>query len=67
MAGNEALRFGEVRDFPLADLPELPGGADEEAGGFDIEGLAVDRRRLLLGLRGAVRGARLAGAARNRD
>jgi hypothetical protein len=36
--GAEALRFGEVRDFPLADLLDLPGGADEEA---DLEGLAV--------------------------
>ena len=23
--GREALRFGEVRDFPLADLLDLPG------------------------------------------
>lgn len=36
--GKEALRFGEVRDFPLADLLDLPGGADEEA---DLEGMAV--------------------------
>jgi len=36
--GSEALRFGEVRDFPLADLLDLPGAADEEA---DLEGMAV--------------------------
>ena len=36
--GKEALRFGEVRDFPLADLLDLPGEADEEA---DLEGMAV--------------------------
>jgi hypothetical protein len=36
--GGEVLRFGEVRDFPLADLLDLPGEADEEA---DLEGLAV--------------------------
>jgi hypothetical protein len=36
--GAEALRFGEVRDFPLAELLDLPGDADEEA---DLEGLAV--------------------------
>ena len=36
--GREALRFGEVRDFPLADLLDLPGAADEEA---DLEGMAV--------------------------
>ena len=32
------MRFGEVRDFPLADLLDLPGAADEEA---DLEGMAV--------------------------
>ena len=37
-AGAEALRFGEVRDFPLADLLDIPGAADEEA---DLEGMAV--------------------------
>ncbi|MFN5049260.1 DUF3616 domain-containing protein [Roseateles sp.] len=37
-AGREVLRFGEVRDFPLADLLELPGSAEEEA---DLEGMAV--------------------------
>ena len=36
--GREALRFGEVRDFPLADLLDLPGSAEEEA---DLEGMAV--------------------------
>ncbi len=36
--GDEALRFGEVRDFPLADLLDLPGKAEEEA---DLEGMAV--------------------------
>lgn len=36
--GREQLRFGEVRDFPLADLLDLPGAADEEA---DLEGMAV--------------------------
>jgi len=37
-AGDEALRFGEVQDFPLAELLDLPGAADEEA---DLEGMAV--------------------------
>ena len=32
------MRFGEVRDFPLADLLDLPGASDEEA---DLEGMAV--------------------------
>ena len=36
--GREALRFGEVRDFPLADPLDLPGIAGEEA---DLEGMAV--------------------------
>ncbi len=36
--GSETLRFGEVRDFLLAELLDLPGGADEEA---DLEGMAV--------------------------
>ena len=36
--GGEALRFGEVRDFPLADLLDLPGEPDEEA---DLEGMAL--------------------------
>ena len=36
--GPEALRFGEVRDFPLADLLDLPGAPEEEA---DLEGMAV--------------------------
>ena len=38
--GSETLRFGEVRDFPLTDLLELPGTADEEA---DLEGMAVSQ------------------------
>jgi hypothetical protein len=32
------LRFGEVQDFPLAGLLDLPGAPDEEA---DLEGMAV--------------------------
>ena len=36
--GCETLRFGEVCDFPLMDLLDLPGAADEEA---DLEGMAV--------------------------
>jgi hypothetical protein len=36
--GSETLRFGEVCDFPLVDLLDLPGAADEEA---DLEGMAV--------------------------
>ena len=36
--GHEALRFGEARDFPLAELLDLPGAADDEA---DLEGMAV--------------------------
>jgi hypothetical protein len=36
--GREALRFGEVQDFPLAGLLDLPGAPDEEA---DLEGMAV--------------------------
>lgn len=36
--GSETLLFGEVQDFPLADLLDLPGEADEEA---DLEGMAV--------------------------
>ncbi|MBA4260656.1 MAG: DUF3616 domain-containing protein [Comamonadaceae bacterium] len=36
--GQEVLRFGQARDFPLADLLDLPGTADEEA---DLEGMAV--------------------------
>ena len=35
---GEVLRFGEACDFPLADLLDLPGTADEEA---DLEGMAV--------------------------
>lgn len=36
--GGESLRFGDGRDFPLADLLDLPGSPDEEA---DLEGMAV--------------------------
>ena len=36
--GNESLRFGEVRDFPLSELLDLPGAAEDEA---DLEGMAV--------------------------
>ena len=36
--GREFLRFGEVRDFPLADLLDLPGVDGEEA---DLEGMVV--------------------------
>lgn len=36
--GHETLRFGEVCDFPLADLLDLPGAPEEEA---DLEGMAV--------------------------
>jgi hypothetical protein len=36
--GREALRFGDVQDFPLAGLLDLPGAPDEEA---DLEGMAV--------------------------
>lgn len=35
--GSETLRFGEVRDFPLTNLLDLPGKAEEEA---DLEGMA---------------------------
>ena len=35
--GSETLRFGEVKDFPLSDLLDLPGEAEEEA---DLEGMA---------------------------
>ena len=37
--GTESLHFGEPLHFPLVDLLELPGEADEEA---DLEGMAVD-------------------------
>ena len=36
--GGESLHFGEVRDFPLAELLDLPGADDDEA---DLEGMAV--------------------------
>lgn len=34
---GETLRYGEVHDFPLADLLDLPGEAEDEA---DLEGMA---------------------------
>lgn len=36
--GDEVLRFGNVRDFPLGDLLDLPGTPDEEA---DLEGMTA--------------------------
>lgn len=36
--GREILRFGEARDFPLADLLDLPGKPQDEA---DLEGMAI--------------------------
>jgi Protein of unknown function (DUF3616) len=36
--GNETLRFGDVRDFQIADLLDLPDSAAEEA---DFEGMAA--------------------------
>ncbi|MBT9493629.1 MAG: DUF3616 domain-containing protein [Paucibacter sp.] len=36
--GSEQLRFGEVRDFPLSGLLDLPGLPEEEA---DLEGMAM--------------------------
>ena len=36
--GGETLRYGQPSHFPLADLLDLPGAADEEA---DLEGMAV--------------------------
>jgi hypothetical protein len=36
--GSERLRFGEGRDFALADLLDLPGGREDEA---DLEGMAI--------------------------
>ncbi|MCY7386543.1 MAG: DUF3616 domain-containing protein, partial [Burkholderiales bacterium] len=36
--GREVLRFGEVRDFPLTALLDLPGTAEDEAA---LEGMAV--------------------------
>ena len=37
-AGSELLRFGDGLSFPLSELLDLPGAADEEA---DLEGMAV--------------------------
>jgi hypothetical protein len=36
--GSEVLRFGQVHDFSLAELLDLPGSSAEEA---DLEGMAV--------------------------
>ncbi|MBV5298028.1 MAG: DUF3616 domain-containing protein [Rhodoferax sp.] len=36
--GAEVLRYGDMHDFALADLLDLPGQADDEA---DLEGMAV--------------------------
>ncbi len=36
--GSESLRFGKVPSFPLAELLDLPGAADDEA---DLQGLTV--------------------------
>jgi hypothetical protein len=36
--GTELLRFGDVLSFPLSELLDLPGAADEEA---DLEGMVV--------------------------
>jgi hypothetical protein len=36
--GSETRRYGDVQDFPLADLLDLPGTREEEA---DLEGMAV--------------------------
>ena len=36
--GDERLRFGQGRDFELADLLDLPGDRDDEA---DLEGMAI--------------------------
>lgn len=38
VTGDETLRYGEVRSFPLADLLDLPGDAEDEA---DLEGMAI--------------------------
>ena len=38
LIGREALRFGEVRDFALVDLLDLPGTAGKED---DLEGMAI--------------------------
>jgi hypothetical protein len=36
--GDEVLRYGNAKSFPLAELLDLPGAPDDEA---DLEGLAV--------------------------
>lgn len=36
--GDDVLSFGEVHDFPLSELLDLPGADDEEA---DLEGMTV--------------------------
>jgi len=41
--GDETLRYGEVRDFPLAGLLDLPGEAEEEA---DLEGMAIENHMM---------------------
>lgn len=51
--GAESLRFGEVRDFPLGDLIDLPGPAGKEA---DLEGLdCVDGMLWVVGSHGLKR------------
>ena len=37
-AGTELLRFGDGLSFPLSELLDLPGAADDEV---DLEGMAV--------------------------
>ncbi len=51
--GREALRYGEETFFPLADLLDLPGDADDEA---DLEGMALaDGYLWVVGSHGAKR------------
>ena len=38
VTGSETLRYGDVRSFPLANLLDLPGDAEDEA---DLEGMAI--------------------------
>lgn len=48
--GQETLRFGEVRDFPLGELLDLPGPDDTEA---DLEGIdCVDGMLWVVGSHG---------------